>query len=223
LYYLQSRYYNPEWGRFINADAYAGKPGKLLSHNVFAYCMNNPVNMYDPDGRIAIVAAFIAAPFIVKAALVIATALTAVYTYHTAIEPLVSGISDYITYANSSPSRSTPSNNSSGSGGNGSPEQSPKKPRKPTDGHHSYLKALGGAASQKLVEIAPELHQKVHSALYKFENGWLAPKRGYTGKMIWDLFSAKTIQDGLTRFYNSNEEFKIFIQPLKEAIKFTGK
>jgi RHS repeat-associated protein len=35
LYYLQSRYYNPEWGRFINADAIAGNVGVLLSHNVF--------------------------------------------------------------------------------------------------------------------------------------------------------------------------------------------
>ena len=50
LYYLNSRYYNPEWGRFINADALAGSTGDLLSHNVFAYCKNNVVNMSDPDG-----------------------------------------------------------------------------------------------------------------------------------------------------------------------------
>ena len=51
LYYLQSRYYSPDWGRFINMDATGGKIGELLSHNVFAYCMNNPVNMSDPDGN----------------------------------------------------------------------------------------------------------------------------------------------------------------------------
>ena len=45
LYYLQSRYYNAEWGRFINADALIGQPGDLLSFNMFAYCKNNPVNM----------------------------------------------------------------------------------------------------------------------------------------------------------------------------------
>lgn len=50
FYYLQSRYYNPDWGRFINADALGGEAGKLLSHNVFAYCKNNPVNLFDPDG-----------------------------------------------------------------------------------------------------------------------------------------------------------------------------
>ncbi|WP_338032614.1 RHS repeat-associated core domain-containing protein [Clostridium manihotivorum] len=31
LYYLQSRYYNPEWGRFINSDGVAGQTGELLS------------------------------------------------------------------------------------------------------------------------------------------------------------------------------------------------
>jgi len=51
FYYLQSRYYNPEWSRFINADEYGGSIGELLSHNVFAYCSNNPVNRFDPDGR----------------------------------------------------------------------------------------------------------------------------------------------------------------------------
>ncbi|MGM8216749.1 RHS repeat-associated core domain-containing protein, partial [Bacillaceae bacterium W0354] len=50
LYYLNARYYNPEWGRFLNADSYGGSTGELLSHNVYAYVMNNPVNMYDPTG-----------------------------------------------------------------------------------------------------------------------------------------------------------------------------
>nr|WP_272509010.1 RHS repeat-associated core domain-containing protein [Clostridium ganghwense] len=50
LYYLQSRYYNPEWGRFINADAIAGSVGELLSHNMFVYCSNNPIMYSDPSG-----------------------------------------------------------------------------------------------------------------------------------------------------------------------------
>jgi RHS repeat-associated protein len=51
LYYLRSRYYDPQWGRFLNADTLLGKPGALLSHNLFAYCVNNPVNRSDPSGR----------------------------------------------------------------------------------------------------------------------------------------------------------------------------
>ena len=50
MYYLQSRYYNGSWGRFINADALIGQPGDILSFNMFAYCGNNPVIMEDPNG-----------------------------------------------------------------------------------------------------------------------------------------------------------------------------
>ena len=50
MYYLQSRYYNGSWGRFINSDAVIGQPGDILSFNMFAYCHNNPVNMSDDSG-----------------------------------------------------------------------------------------------------------------------------------------------------------------------------
>ena len=52
LYYLQSRYYDPETGRFLNADdvEYIGYDGTVLSYNSFAYCENEPVNRYDPSG-----------------------------------------------------------------------------------------------------------------------------------------------------------------------------
>ena len=50
LYYLQSRYYNPEWGRFLNADGLIGKTGDLLGHNLFVYCKNNAINGSDPTG-----------------------------------------------------------------------------------------------------------------------------------------------------------------------------
>lgn len=52
LYYLQSRYYFPEWGRFINADdvEYLGVSGTALSYNLYAYCENDPVNGSDPNG-----------------------------------------------------------------------------------------------------------------------------------------------------------------------------
>ena len=52
LYYLQSRYYNPETGRFINADnAIASVSGDIRGYNLFCYCMNNPVNMSDRSGH----------------------------------------------------------------------------------------------------------------------------------------------------------------------------
>ena len=52
FYYLQSRYYDPEIGRFINADSYASTDAAgLLSTNMFAYCENDPVNRSDPSGE----------------------------------------------------------------------------------------------------------------------------------------------------------------------------
>ncbi len=52
LYYLQSRYYNPEMGRFLSADVFTSTGQGMLGNNMFAYCGNNPVNKYDSTGRI---------------------------------------------------------------------------------------------------------------------------------------------------------------------------
>ena len=51
LYYLNSRYYNPTWGRFINADNQITTGSDLTGTNLFAYCGNNPVNRTDPTGE----------------------------------------------------------------------------------------------------------------------------------------------------------------------------
>ena len=47
LYYLQSRYYDPETGRFISAD---GVNMLLSGEQAYTYCGNNPVNRSDPMG-----------------------------------------------------------------------------------------------------------------------------------------------------------------------------
>jgi len=49
-YYLQSRYYDPKIGRFINADALVTTGQGLLGNNMFAYCGNNPVIFLDDQG-----------------------------------------------------------------------------------------------------------------------------------------------------------------------------
>ena len=57
MYYLGSRWYDPEVCRFINADSYVKTPtDSLLSTNMFAYCENNPVNKFDPTGDFALTA-----------------------------------------------------------------------------------------------------------------------------------------------------------------------
>jgi len=50
LYYLNSRYYNPEWGRFINIDEVSGEIGNVMSHNMYLYAANNPIKLEDNNG-----------------------------------------------------------------------------------------------------------------------------------------------------------------------------
>ena len=50
LYYLQSRYYDPEVGRFINADSAIGVNGDIHTYNLFTYCGSNPINRYEVGG-----------------------------------------------------------------------------------------------------------------------------------------------------------------------------
>ena len=50
LYYLQSRYYSPEWGRFINADSIISD--SILGTNIYVYCENNPINYCDSSGNL---------------------------------------------------------------------------------------------------------------------------------------------------------------------------
>jgi len=52
LYYLQSRYYSPDWGRFINADGLLGSIGSIKSHNIFEYCGNSPIMLSDGSGYV---------------------------------------------------------------------------------------------------------------------------------------------------------------------------
>jgi len=55
LYYLNSRYYDPATGRFLNEDAISYlEPKTLGGLNRYAYCLNNPVMYYDPSGYVAI-------------------------------------------------------------------------------------------------------------------------------------------------------------------------
>lgn len=52
MYYLQSRYYDSNTCRFINADGYISTGQGILGYNMFAYCGNNPVMYTDASGNI---------------------------------------------------------------------------------------------------------------------------------------------------------------------------
>ena len=52
FYYLNSRYYDPETGRFISADnLMSGVNGSLHGSNLFVYCFNDPINLTDSVGN----------------------------------------------------------------------------------------------------------------------------------------------------------------------------
>ena len=68
LYYLMSRYYDPVVHRFINADDRIDTNNSILGSNLFAYCNNNPIIYYDPNGH----------SFLIAIGIVIVSALVAV-------------------------------------------------------------------------------------------------------------------------------------------------
>ena len=51
LYYLNSRYYNPEWGRFTNEDNIFEQNDSLFGNNLYIYCLNNPLSFLDTNGQ----------------------------------------------------------------------------------------------------------------------------------------------------------------------------
>ena len=83
LYYVTSRYYDPDTGRFINADipeTLTADFENMTQYNLFAYCFNNPVNMSDETGtwpswaKKVVVAVAVVAVVAAVAAVTVATA-----------------------------------------------------------------------------------------------------------------------------------------------------
>jgi len=100
LYYLQSRYYDPEVGRFINGDdiAFLGADGTMLSNNLFAYCKNNPVLGTDDSGNFGLFAikALVGAVVNVTTTYIAAKATAQDYTLKDAIWAAASGAANAI-------------------------------------------------------------------------------------------------------------------------------
>jgi RHS repeat-associated protein len=76
LYYLNSRYYDPETGRFVNADdphMLGMSEDQILGTNLFAYSNNSPVSRFDPTGYLSI--AQLAARFVPAAIMAVCLAV----------------------------------------------------------------------------------------------------------------------------------------------------
>lgn len=93
MYYLNSRYYDPEIGRFINADDLNYINEKLFNGiNLFCYCGNNPVGRIDNNGN-AWWHWLIAAALVVVAAVAVVVTAGGVAAGIAAISAVATGMS----------------------------------------------------------------------------------------------------------------------------------
>ena len=70
LFYCNSRYYSPELCRFISPDSIEYlDPESINGLNLYAYCMNDPINYADPSGHFVITTAMIWGAICVGAAI----------------------------------------------------------------------------------------------------------------------------------------------------------
>jgi len=51
FYYLRDRYMNPNSGRFLSRDSFAGKSFDPVTLHRYTYCGNDPINHLDPSGK----------------------------------------------------------------------------------------------------------------------------------------------------------------------------
>lgn len=93
LYYLQTRYYDPDTGRFLNADAvdYLGEGEELRGYNLFTYCSNRPIHLSDPTGKFLCAAIGATVGFLFGAATALAQEKSLDEIWASAINGAVSG------------------------------------------------------------------------------------------------------------------------------------
>ena len=79
MYYLNSRYYNPEMSRFLNVDIGIANIGEIQGYNMYQYAFNNPINFDDSNGSWPKwIKKAVAAVAVVVAVVVVAVAVTAI-------------------------------------------------------------------------------------------------------------------------------------------------
>ena len=148
---MNNRYYNPEWGRFINADSYGGEVGgNPLLHNAYIYALNNPVKYGDNSGNSVAVAYYVYE--FVKAILVIG----GVYAGTKALEAINVGVSNAL----SNPYLSIPT-----------PQRKPKESAQTASKVTTQVNTAVGAAVGALSSTKPQYEESKPCTTAKIVKG----------------------------------------------------
>jgi len=79
IYYLNSRYYNPKIGRFINIDSGISDIGEnTAGYNLFEYAFNNPISFIDESGDWPKLPKWVKTVAVAAVGVVVATATVAI-------------------------------------------------------------------------------------------------------------------------------------------------
>ena len=168
FYYLQSRYYDPAICRFINADGLF--TDGFVGSNLFAYCVNDPVNTVDPTGNFAITATVALITFgIALVATVFAVGISSSPGFQGAVEDLCESVGDIAEQIKEKLTNSF------------AKIKKPPNYRRNDEVHHIVAqRATGAAPAQKIladleigidepvnkVSISTCLHRRLHTKLY---------------------------------------------------------
>ena len=168
FYYLQSRYYDFANCRFINADGLFAD--SFIGTNLFAYCVNDPVNTVDPTGNFAITATVALITFgIALVATVFAVGISSSPGFQGAVEDLCESVGDIAEQIKEKLTNSF------------AKIKKPPNYRRNDEVHHIVAqRATGAAPAQKIladleigidepvnkVSINTCLHRRLHTKLY---------------------------------------------------------
>jgi RHS repeat-associated protein len=226
MYYLNSRYYVPEWGRFFTPDVAMNTTGDLNGYNLYAYAGNNPITFKDDNGFFIdtvfdIISVCISAYDFAKNPSWKNLGMLA-YDVGAAVLPGLPGSATLKGAALIAGAVKGGSLVTAGTIKGGTAIVGITKGAGKIHGHHSFPKYLGGDPKQALSNMPDFTHRELHSDLGKFAGGILKAKNGYTGKDIIRNLGQEKVIGLLSNFYNQSK-YKYLLDDFKAAVKFSKK